>query len=128
MSIINHGVPMLGSTFRLDFIHCHPCCRHLTLWLELEEASWLGRLGDHSWIRVPLTACHLLAAQVLSDVMVSVLCHVCCSMMILAHDCGIQVLGKSRQWGTAGFGGSFLNTFLVLGAIVFIQARSLYDH
>ena len=124
--IIQSWVPMLGNipTPVLSITYIHVNVILATLWLGWKEGVLVGTAwGLNSWIRaltVPLSPIH---AQVLSDVMVSVLPRMLMPLILA----GLIVVFKSwsknpRLVGAlAGFSGSFLNTFLVLGAIVLFK-------
>ena len=124
--IIQSWVPMLGNipTPVLSITYIHVTVILATLWLGWKEGVLVGTAwGLNSWIRaltVPLSPIH---AQVLSDVMVSVLPRMLMPLILA----GLIVVFKSwsknpRLVGAlAGFSGSFLNTFLVLGAIVLFK-------
>ena len=119
--IIQSWVPMLGNipTPVLSITYIHVTVILATLWLGWKEGVLVGTAwGLNSWIRALTAPVSPINAQVLSDVMVSVM------PLILA---GLIVVFKSwsknpRLVGAlAGFSGSFLNTFLVLGAIVLFK-------
>ena len=101
--IIQSWVPMLGNipTPVLSITYIHVTVILATLWLGVSPIN----------------------AQVLSDVMVSVLPRMLMPLILA----GLIVVFKSwsknpRLVGAlAGFSGSFLNTFLVLGAIVLFK-------
>ena len=127
--IIKSWVPMLGNipTPVLSITYIHVTVILATLWLGWKEGVLVGTAwGLNSWIRaltVPLSPIH---AQVLSDVMVSVLPRMLMPLILA----GLIVVFKSwsknpRLVGAlAGFSGSFLNTFLVLGAMVLFKQEA----
>ena len=127
--IIQSWVPMLGNipTPVLSITYIHVTVILATLWLGWKEGVLVGTAwGLNSWIRaltVPLSPIH---AQVLSDVMVSVLPRMLMPLILA----GLIVVFKSwsknpRLVGAlAGFSGSFLNTFLVLGAMVLFKQEA----
>ena len=127
--IIQSWVPMLGNipTPVLSITYIHGTVILATLWLGWKEGVLVGTAwGLNSWIRaltVPLSPIH---AQVLSDVMVSVLPRMLMPLILA----GLIVVFKSwsknpRLVGAlAGFSGSFLNTFLVLGAMVLFKQEA----
>ena len=127
--IIQSWVPMLGNipTPVLSITYIHVTVILATLWLGWKEGVLVGMAwGLNSWIRaltVPLSPIH---AQVLSDVMVSVLPRMLMPLILA----GLIVVFKSwsknpRLVGAlAGFSGSFLNTFLVLGAMVLFKQEA----
>lgn len=127
--IIQSWVPMLGNipTPVLSITYIHVTVILATLWLGWKEGVLVGTAwGLNSWIRaltVPLSPIH---AQVLSDVMVSVLPRMLMPLILA----GLIVVFKSwsknpRLVGAlAGFSGSFLNTFLVLGAMVLFKQET----
>lgn len=127
--IIQSWVPMLGNipTPVLSITYIHVTVILATLWLGCKEGVLVGTAwGLNSWIRaltVPVSPIH---AQVLSDVMVSVLPRMLMPLILA----GLIVVFKSwsknpRLVGAlAGFSGSFLNTFLVLGAMVLFKQEA----
>lgn len=127
--IIQSWVPMLGNipTPVLSITYIHVTVILSTLWLGWKEGVLVGTAwGLNSWIRaltVPVSPIH---AQVLSDVMVSVLPRMLMPLILA----GLIVVFKSwsknpRLVGAlAGFSGSFLNTFLVLGAMVLFKQEA----
>lgn len=124
--IIQSWVPMLGNipTPVLSITYIHVTVILATLWLGWKEGALVGTAwGLNSWIRALTAPVSPINAQVLSDVMVSVLPRVLMPLILA----GLIVVFKSwsknpRLVGAlAGFSGSFLNTFLVLGAIVLFK-------
>ncbi|WP_303824640.1 ECF transporter S component [Abiotrophia defectiva] len=124
--IIQSWVPMLGNipTPVLSITYIHVTVILATLWLGWKEGVLVGAAwGLNSWIRALTAPVSPINAQVLSDVMVSVLPRMLMPLILA----GLIVVFKSwsknpRLVGAmAGFSGSFLNTFLVLGAIVLFK-------
>ena len=124
--IIQSWVPMLGNipTPVLSITYIHVTVILATLWLGWKEGVLVGTAwGLNSWIRALTAPVSPINAQVLSDVMVSVLPRMLMPLILA----GLIVVFKSwsknpRLVGAmAGFSGSFLNTFLVLGAIVLFK-------
>ena len=124
--IIQSWVPMLGNipTPILSITYIHVTVILATLWLGWKEGVLVGTAwGLNSWIRALTAPVSPINAQVLSDVMVSVLPRMLMPLILA----GLIVVFKSwsknpRLVGAlAGFSGSFLNTFLVLGAIVLFK-------
>ena len=124
--IIQSWVPMLGNipTPVLSITYIHVTVILATLWLGWKEGVLVGTAwGLNSWIRALAAPVSPINAQVLSDVMVSVLPRMLMPLILA----GVIVVFKSwsknpRLVGAlAGFSGSFLNTFLVLGAIVLFK-------
>ena len=124
--IIQSWVPMLGNipTPVLSITYIHVTVILATLWLGWKEGVLVGMAwGLNSWIRALTAPVSPINAQVLSDVMVSVLPRMLMPLILA----GLIVVFKSwsknpRLVGAlAGFSGSFLNTFLVLGAIVLFK-------
>ena len=124
--IIQSWVPMLGNipTPVLSITYIHVTVILATLWLGWKEGVLVGTAwGLNSWIRTLTAPVSPINAQVLSDVMVSVLPRMLMPLILA----GLIVVFKSwsknpRLVGAlAGFSGSFLNTFLVLGAIVLFK-------
>ena len=124
--IIQSWVPMLGNipTPVLSITYIHVTVILATLWLGWKEGILVGTAwGLNSWIRALTAPVSPINAQVLSDVMVSVLPRMLMPLILA----GLIVVFKSwsknpRLVGAlAGFSGSFLNTFLVLGAIVLFK-------
>ena len=124
--IIQSWVPMLGNipTPVLSITYIHVTVILATLWLGWKEGVLVGTAwGLNSWIRDLTAPVSPINAQVLSDVMVSVLPRMLMPLILA----GLIVVFKSwsknpRLVGAlAGFSGSFLNTFLVLGAIVLFK-------
>ena len=124
--IIQSWVPMLGNipTPVLSITYIHVTVILATLWLGWKEGVLVGTAwGLNSWIRALTAPVSPINAQVLSDVMVSVLPRMLMPLILS----GLIVVFKSwsknpRLVGAlAGFSGSFLNTFLVLGAIVLFK-------
>lgn len=124
--IIQSWVPMLGNipTPVLSITYIHVTVILATLWLGWKEGVLVGTAwGLNSWIRALTAPVSPINAQVLSDVMVSVLPRMLMPVILA----GLIVVFKSwsknpRLVGAlAGFSGSFLNTFLVLGAIVLFK-------
>ena len=124
--IIQSWVPMLGNipTPVLSITYIHVTVILATLWLGWKEGVLVGTAwGLNSWIRAQTAPESPINAQVLSDVMVSVLPRMLMPLILA----GLIVVFKSwsknpRLVGAlAGFSGSFLNTFLVLGAIVLFK-------
>ena len=124
--IIQSWVPMLGNipTPVLSITYIHVTVILATLWLGGKEGVLVGTAwGLNSWIRALTAPVSPINAQVLSDVMVSVLPRMLMPLILA----GLIVVFKSwsknpRLVGAmAGFSGSFLNTFLVLGAIVLFK-------
>lgn len=124
--IIQSWVPMLGNipTPVLSITYIHVTVILATLWLGWKEGVLVGTAwGLNSWIRALTAPMSPINAQVLSDVMVSVLPRMLMPLILA----GLIVVFKSwsknpRLVGAlAGFSGSFLNTFLVLGAIVLFK-------
>ena len=124
--IIQSWVPMLGNipTPVLSITYIHVTFILATLWLGWKEGVLVGTAwGLNSWIRALTAPVSPINAQVLSDVMVSVLPRMLMPLILA----GLIVVFKSwsknpRLVGAlAGFSGSFLNTFLVLGAIVLFK-------
>ena len=128
--IIQSWVPMLGNipTPVLSITYIHVTVILATLWLGWKEGVLVGTAwGLNSWIRALTAPVSPINAQVLSDVMVSVLPRMLMPLILA----GLIVVFKSwsknpRLVGAlAGFSGSFLNTFLVLGAIVLLKPFSI---
>ena len=124
--IIQSWVPMLGNipTPVLSITYIHVTVILATLWLGWKEGVLVGTAwGLNSWIRALTAPVSPINAQVLSDVMVSVLPRMLMPLILA----GLIVVFKSwsknpRLVGAlAGFSGSFLNTFLVLGAMVLFK-------
>ena len=124
--IIQSWVPMLGNipTPVLSITYIHVTVILATLWLGWKEGVLVGTAwGLNSWIRALTAPVSPINAQVLSDVMVSVLPRMLMPLILA----GLIVVFKSwsknpRLVGAlAGFSGSFLNSFLVLGAIVLFK-------
>ena len=124
--IIQSWVPMLGNipTPVLSITYIHVTVILATLCLGWKEGVLVGTAwGLNSWIRSLTAPVSPINAQVLSDVMVSVLPRMLMPLILA----GLIVVFKSwsknpRLVGAlAGFSGSFLNTFLVLGAIVLFK-------
>lgn len=124
--IIQSWVPMLGNipTPVLSITYIHVTVILATLWLGWKEGVLVGTAwGLNSWIRALTAPVSPINAQVLSDVMVSVLPRMLMPLILA----GLIVVFKSwsknpRLVGAlAGFSGSFLNTFLVLGAVVLFK-------
>ena len=124
--IIQSWVPILGNipTPVLSITYIHVTVILATLWLGWKEGVLVGTAwGLNSWIRALTAPVSPINAQVLSDVMVSVLPRMLMPLILA----GLIVVFKSwsknpRLVGAlAGFSGSFLNTFLVLGAIVLFK-------
>ena len=124
--IIQSWVPMLGNIPPpvLSITYIHVTVILATLWLGWKEGVLVGTAwGLNSWIRALTAPVSPINAQVLSDVMVSVLPRMLMPLILA----GLIVVFKSwsknpRLVGAlAGFSGSFLNTFLVLGAIVLFK-------
>ncbi|WP_314393688.1 ECF transporter S component [uncultured Abiotrophia sp.] len=124
--IIQSWVPMLGNipTPVLSITYIHVTVILATLCLGWKEGVLVGTAwGLNSWIRALTAPVSPINAQVLSDVMVSVLPRMLMPLILA----GLIVVFKSwsknpRLVGAlAGFSGSFLNTFLVLGAIVLFK-------
>ena len=124
--IIQSWVPMLGNipTPVLSITYIHVTVILATLWLGWKEGVLVATAwGLNSWIRALAAPVSPINAQVLSDVMVSVLPRMLMPLILA----GLIVVFKSwsknpRLVGAlAGFSGSFLNTFLVLGAIVLFK-------
>ena len=124
--IIQSWVPMLGNipTPVLSITYIHVTVILATLWLGWKEGVLVGTAwGLNSWIRALTAPVSPINAQVLSDVMVSVLPRMLMPLILA----GLIVVFKSwsknpRLVGAlAGFSGSFLNTFLVLGAIILFK-------
>ena len=127
--IIQSWVPMLGNipTPVLSITYIHVTVILATLWLGWKEGVLVGTAwGLNSWIRALTAPVSPINAQVLSDVMVSVLPRMLMPLILA----GLIVVFKSwsknpRLVGAlAGFSGSFLNTFLVLGAMVLFKQEA----
>ena len=127
--IIQSWVPMLGNipTPVLSITYIHVTVILATLWLGWKEGVLVGAAwGLNSWIRALTAPVSPINAQVLSDVMVSVLPRMLMPLILA----GLIVVFKSwsknpRLVGAlAGFSGSFLNTFLVLGAMVLFKQEA----
>ncbi|ESK66451.1 ECF transporter S component [Abiotrophia defectiva] len=127
--IIQSWVPMLGNipTPVLSITYIHVTVILATLWLGWKEGVLVGTAwGLNSWIRALTAPVSPIHAQVLSDVMVSVLPRMLMPLILA----GLIVVFKSwsknpRLVGAlAGFSGSFLNTFLVLGAMVLFKQET----
>ena len=127
--IIQSWVPMLGNipTPVLSITYIHVTVILATLWLGWKEGVLVGTAwGLNSWIRALTAPVSPINAQVLSDVMVSVLPRMLMPLILA----GLIVVFKSwsknpRLVGAlAGFSGSFLNTFLVLGAMVLFKQET----
>ena len=123
--IIQTWVPMLGNipTPVLSITYIHVTVIVATLWLGWKEGVLVGTAWGVNSLTAPVSPIH---AQVLSDVMVSVLPRMLMPLILA----GLIVVFKSwsknpRLVGAlAGFSGSFLNTFLVLGAIALFKQEA----
>ena len=127
--IIQSWVPMLGNipTPVLSITYIHVTVILATLWPAWKQGVLVGTAwGLNSWIRALTAPVSPINAQVLSDVMVSVLPRMLMPLILA----GLIVVFKSwsknpRLVGAlAGFSGSFLNTFLVLGAIALFKQEA----
>ena len=130
--IIQSWVPMLGyiNIPPLAITYIHVTVIVATLWLGVKQGMLVGAAwGLNSWLKAILAPVSPINTLVLSSPLVSVLPRILMPLILgtIVYYLKQKQVNSKLVGLTAGVLGSWLNTFLVLGAIVIFKQQAYMD-